>query len=130
VNDTIVTDVLIIGSDGAGSRAAIAADDVGVDVTIVSKGLFTKDGTTTMATGAINIGIGHTDSRDTPMEHFIDTIEGGDHLNDQPLVKLLCKEILPRLIDVETFGMLCARTDEGKFLLSRVGGHTYPAQRC
>ena len=124
--DVIDTDVLIIGSGGAGCWAAIAADEVGVDITIVSKGLFTKDGSTTMATGAVNIAIGHADPRDTPRQHFIDTIEGGDYLNDQQLARLICEEIFPRLIDVETFGMLYARRDEGKLLLSRVGGHTYP----
>ena len=40
---TISSDVLIIGSGGAGSRAAIEVDDAGLKPLIVSKGLSSKE---------------------------------------------------------------------------------------
>ena len=51
---TISTDVLIIGSGGAGSRAAIEVDESGLKATIVSKGLSFRSGCTGMAEGGYN----------------------------------------------------------------------------
>ena len=51
---TISTDVLIIGSGGAGSRAAIEVDDAGLKAIIVSKGLSFRSGCTGMAEGGYN----------------------------------------------------------------------------
>ena len=47
----ITTDVLIVGSGGAGSRAAIEVDNAGLKATIVSKGLSFRSGCTGIASG-------------------------------------------------------------------------------
>lgn len=49
------TDVLVIGSEGGGARAAVAASESGVEVIMVSKGLFTKSGATITAGADIDV---------------------------------------------------------------------------
>ncbi len=126
VDEVIDTDVLVIGSGGAGCWASISALEEVPDVTVVSKGLFSKSGSTIMSTGAVNIGIGHADPHDSPREHFVDTIVGGDYLNNQELVKVLTEEIIDRLVDIESFGFLYDRTEGGKLALEKTGGSRYP----
>ena len=58
------TDVLIVGSGGAGSRAAIAVDDAGLKATIVSKGLSFRSGCTGMAEGGYNAVFKAVDKED------------------------------------------------------------------
>ena len=62
---TIKTDVLIIGSGGAGSRAAIEVDDAGLKATIVSKGLSFRSGCTGMAEGGYNAVFKAVDEEDS-----------------------------------------------------------------
>ena len=49
------TDVLIIGSEGAGARAAIAAADKGLSVTVVTKGYAGKSGSTLTAGADVDV---------------------------------------------------------------------------
>ena len=46
VDEIIATDVLVIGAGGAGIKAAITTSDIGKDVIVLSKGTFTKTGST------------------------------------------------------------------------------------
>ena len=85
----ISTDVLIVGSGGAGSRAAIEVDEAGLKATIVSKGLSFRSGCTGMAEGGYNAVFKAVDKDDSIEAHIKDTLKGGSYLNDKKLVDIL-----------------------------------------
>ena len=122
---TISTDVLIIGSGGAGSRAAIEVDDAGLKATIVSKGLSFRSGCTGMAEGGYNAVFKTVDKDDSIEAHFNDTLKGGSYLNDEKLVEILVNESPKRLIDLENFGALFDRQESGEIDQRPFGGQTY-----
>ena len=112
----IKTDVFVIGSGGSGLRAAIEAAKSGLKVAVASKGLFRKSGSTVMSSGSLSAGYGHTDERDSPWVHFVDTVRGGDYLNDQDLVYVMTEDILSLAPELEAWGyMYRNRLDEWKF---------------
>lgn len=76
-SEIIECDVLIIGSGGAGCRAAIEVSENGLEPLIVSKGLSFKSGCTGMAEGGYNAVLGTVDPDDSFEAHYIDTIKGG-----------------------------------------------------
>jgi len=122
---TISTDVLIIGSGGAGSRAAIEVDDAGLKATIVSKGLSFRSGCTGMAEGGYNAVFKTVDKDDSIEAHFKDTMKGGSFLNDEKLVEILVKESPKRLVDLENYGALFDRKENGEIDQRPFGGQTY-----
>ena len=122
---TISTDVLIIGSGGAGSRAAIEVDDAGLKATIVSKGLSFRSGCTGMAEGGYNAVFKTVDKDDSIEAHIHDTLKGGSFLNDEKLVEILVNESPKRLVDLENYGALFDRQESGEIDQRPFGGQTY-----
>lgn len=122
---TISTDVLIIGSGGAGSRAAIEVDDAGLKAIIVSKGLSFRSGCTGMAEGGYNAVFKTVDPDDSKEAHIHDTLKGGSYLNDEKLVEILVNESPERLIDLENYGALFDRKESGEIDQRPFGGQTY-----
>ena len=122
---SIQTDVLIIGSGGAGSRAAIEVDDAGLKATIVSKGLSFRSGCTGMAEGGYNAVFKTVDKDDSIDAHIFDTLKGGSYLNDKRLVEILVNESPKRLIDLENFGALFDRQESGEIDQRPFGGQSY-----
>lgn len=122
---TISTDVLIIGSGGAGSRAAIEVDDTGLKAIIVSKGLSFRSGCTGMAEGGYNAVFKTVDKDDSIEAHINDTLKGGSYLNDKKLVEILVNESPKRLIDLENYGALFDRQESGEIDQRPFGGQTY-----
>ena len=122
---TISTDVLIIGSGGAGSRAAIEVDDAGLKAIIVSKGLSFRSGCTGMAEGGYNAVFKTVDREDSIEAHIHDTLKGGSYLNDEKLVEILVNESPKRLIDLENYGALFDRQESGEIDQRPFGGQTY-----
>ncbi|WP_296788493.1 fumarate reductase (CoM/CoB) subunit TfrA [uncultured Methanobrevibacter sp.] len=122
---TISTDVLIIGSGGAGSRAAIEVDDAGLKAIIVSKGLSFRSGCTGMAEGGYNAVFKTVDKDDSIEAHKHDTLKGGSFLNDEKLVNILVNESPKRLIDLENYGALFDRQESGQIDQRPFGGQTY-----
>lgn len=84
------SDVLIIGSGGAGMRAAIELSDRDVDVLVVGKSK-KRDAHTIMATGGINAALGTMDPEDCWELHAADTIRDGGGINDIGAFELLCQ---------------------------------------
>ena len=79
------TDILILGTGGAGLFAALHAQQTapgGTKITIAVKGLIGKCGCTRMVQGGYNVALG---GGDTVERHFMDTIEGGKWLPDQDM---------------------------------------------
>ena len=81
---TVKTDILILGSGGAGLFAALHAHQHAPDlsITVAVKGLLGKCGCTRMVQGGYNVALAKEDSVE---RHFMDTIEGGKWLPDQDL---------------------------------------------
>ena len=122
---TISTDVLIIGSGGAGSRAAIEVDNAGLKTIIVSKGLSFRSGCTGMAEGGYNAVFKTVDKEDSIEAHFNDTLKGGSYLNNEKLVEILVNESPKRLIDLENYGALFDRQESGEIDQRPFGGQSF-----
>lgn len=118
-------DVLVIGSGGAGCRAAIEASKYNLRILIVSKGLSFKSGCTTLAEGGYNASFGAVDYEDSPEAHFEDTLKGGAFLNDKKLVRVLVNESPLRLIELESYGALFDRQESGEINQRPFGGQTF-----
>tara|TARA_B100000315_G_scaffold258662_1_gene311602 strand:+ start:367 stop:2106 length:1740 start_codon:yes stop_codon:yes gene_type:complete len=116
-------DVLIIGSGGAGLRAAIAAKEKGAKTAIVCKCLLGK-AHTVMAEGGIAAAMGSLDP-DNWQTHFQNTMFGGKYVNDWRMTEIHSKESPDRVRELEQWGAVFDRTKDGKMLQRSFGGHTY-----
>ena len=117
-------DVLIIGAGGAGLRAAIEAKQRGLKVAIVTKSLLGK-AHTVMAEGGMAAAMGNVYPEDNWMVHFRDTMRGGKYLNNNRMAELHAKEAPARVLELEQWGALFDRTQDGKILQRDFGGHRY-----
>ena len=117
-------DVLIIGAGGAGLRAAIEALAQGASVGVVCKSLLGK-AHTVMAEGGIAASMGNVDSSDDWRTHFRDTMRGGKFLNNWRMAQLHAQEAADRVHELEQWGALFDRTDDGRILQRAFGGHTF-----
>src|SRR5215208_6458 len=117
-------DVLIVGAGGAGLRAAIAAAERGLSVGVVSKSLLGK-AHTVMAEGGIAAAVGNVDPDDSWRQHFIDTMKAGKFINNWQMAEIFAKEAPERVIELEQWGALFNRTNEGKISQRPFGAHTY-----
>ncbi|MBO7719071.1 MAG: fumarate reductase subunit A [Methanosphaera sp.] len=118
-------DVLIIGSGGAGCKCGIVASKHDAEVIIVSKGLTFKSGCTMLAEGGYNAVFGYVDEEDSLQLHIQDTLKGGAFLNDLSLVHKLVTESPQRLIELEDYGSLFDRQDDGRLNQRAFGGQSY-----
>jgi succinate dehydrogenase / fumarate reductase flavoprotein subunit len=123
--DTHAHDVLVIGAGGAGLRAAIAAAAEGVSVGLVCKSLLGK-AHTVMAEGGIAASLANVDDRDSWKVHFADTMRGGQYVNNWRMAELHAKEAPERVRELEAWGALFDRTNDGRILQRNFGGHKYP----
>ena len=117
-------DVLIIGAGGAGLRAAIEALVQGVKVGVVCKSLLGK-AHTVMAEGGIAAAMANVDTSDDWRTHFRDTMRGGKFLNNWRMAQLHAQEAPERVRELEQWGALFDRTENGDILQRAFGGHTY-----
>lgn len=124
--ETIDTDILIIGSGGAGLRAAIAATEAGVKVLVVAKELL-KEAHTGWAMGGINVAI---KSPATPQMHFEDTINGGWYINNYKLARIFAEEMPARVHDLECYGVQFDRLSDGTYFTWASGKQTAPLNLC
>ena len=118
-------DVLVIGAGGAGLRAAIEAAAQGVSVGLVCKSLLGK-AHTVMAEGGMAAAMGNVDDRDNWRVHFADTMRGGQYINNWRMAELHAKEAPDRVKELEGWGAVFDRTQDGRILQRNFGGHRYP----
>ncbi len=123
--ETIEHDVLVIGSGGAGLRAAIEASAAGVSVGMVCKCLLGK-AHTVMAEGGVAAALANVDERDSWRVHFADTMRGGQYVNNWRMAELHAKEAPDRVRELEAWGAVFDRTKDGRILQRNFGGHKYP----
>jgi succinate dehydrogenase / fumarate reductase flavoprotein subunit len=105
-------DVLIVGAGLAGMRAAIEAFDAGVDVALISK-IHPTRSHSGAAEGGINAALGNA-SEDDPEKHAFDTVKGSDYLGDQDAIQVLCDEAPDDVYQLEHWGAVFSRTDDGR----------------
>jgi succinate dehydrogenase / fumarate reductase flavoprotein subunit len=117
-------DVLIIGAGGAGLRAAIEALAQGASVGVVCKSLLGK-AHTVMAEGGIAAAMANVDPADNWKVHFRDTMRGGKMLNNWRMAQLHAQEAPDRVRELEQWGALFDRTENGAILQRAFGGHTF-----
>jgi len=117
-------DVVVIGAGGAGLRAAIAAHDAGAKTAIVCKSLLGK-AHTVMAEGGIAASMGNVYPEDNWEVHFRDTMRGGKMLNNWRMAQLHAQEAPERVMELEDWGALFDRTEDGLISQRDFGGHKY-----
>jgi succinate dehydrogenase / fumarate reductase flavoprotein subunit len=117
-------DVIVIGAGGAGLRAAIAAHDAGARTAVVCKSLLGK-AHTVMAEGGIAAAMGNLWPDDNWEVHFRDTMRGGKMLNNWRMAQLHAQEAPERVLELEDWGALFDRTQDGLISQRDFGGHRY-----
>src|ERR1700730_5171462 len=119
------TDILILGSGGAGLFAALHAlkANPDLDITIASKGLLGKCGCTRMVQGGYNVALNPGDSIE---RHFMDTIEGGKWLRHQELAWTLASTAVERVRELENeIGCFFDRNPDGTLHGKAFAGQTF-----
>jgi fumarate reductase flavoprotein subunit len=120
-----LTDILILGTGGAGLLAALHAHRSNPDlsITIASKGLLGKSGCTRMVQGGYNVALGQGDSVE---RHFMDTINSGAWLPDQHLVWALVNGAVERIHELENrYGCFFDRNADGSLHQKPFAGQTF-----
>jgi fumarate reductase flavoprotein subunit len=119
------TDILILGSGGAGLFAALHAHQASSDlkITVAVKGLLGKCGCTRMVQGGYNVALAKEDSIE---RHFMDTIEGGKWLPDQDLAWQLVTLAIERIRELENeLGCFFDRNPDGTIHQKAFAGQTF-----
>jgi succinate dehydrogenase / fumarate reductase flavoprotein subunit len=115
-------DVIVVGGGGAGLRAAIAAEEAGADVAIVTK-LHPVRSHTGAAEGGINAALREGDSWES---HAYDTMKGSDYLGDAPAIETLCQDAPDDVIQLEHWGLPFSREEDGTVSQRPFGGLSFP----
>ncbi len=119
------TDILILGTGGAGLFAALHAKQANpdLDVTIAVKGLVGKCGCTRMVQGGYNVALAEGDSVE---RHFMDTIVGGKWLPRQDLAWKLCETAVERIQELENeIGCFFDRNPDGTLHQKAFAGQSF-----
>jgi fumarate reductase flavoprotein subunit len=119
------TDILILGSGGAGLFAALHAHkaDPDLSITVAVKGLLGKCGCTRMVQGGYNVAIAKEDSVE---RHFMDTIHGGKWLNHQEIAWKLVNVAVERIHELENdLGCFFDRNPDGSIHQKAFAGQTF-----
>jgi len=113
------TDVLVIGGGGAGTAAALMAQEAGARVIVATK-LRHGDANTMMAEGGIQAAT--KTHKDSPSIHYLDVMGGGHFKNVPELVKVLVTEA-PLVIQwLESMGCLLSKEEDGTLRTMHGGG--------
>ena len=123
--DTVSTDILILGSGGAGLFAGLHAKQANPDleVTVAAKGLIGKSGCTRMVQGGFNVAVNPGDSVE---RHFMDTIIGGKWLPRQDLAWRLCESAIERVQELENeLGCFFDRNSDGTLHQKAFAGQSF-----
>jgi fumarate reductase flavoprotein subunit len=119
------TDILILGSGGAGLFAALHAHKAAPDlsITVAVKGLLGKCGCTRMVQGGYNVALAPGDSVE---RHFMDTVEGGKWLPHQDLAWKLVTLAVERIHELENeLGCFFDRNPDGTVHQKAFAGQTF-----
>ncbi len=125
----LTTDVLVIGSGGAGLRAAIEARTCGASVLVLDKKKPGLASTTYWAASdwmAFGAAVGHADPADSPEQHYLDICAKGGLVSDPELSRIVAYEAPDRVEDLTRWGMDWDREPDGRYRQILSDGATYP----
>ena len=120
------SDVLVIGSGGAGMYAALAAAKAGASVNLIDRSLIGRGGATIMAQMTVAVAMGEQ-CPDHWEHHLADTLNAGRGLCDLDLSRLLCEDGPNRIRQMDEWGVGWAR-ENGRMKQAHAPGHDRP--RC
>ena len=118
----VLAHVAIVGSGIAGLFAALRLGDAGHTVTVITKQRPT-DSSTNWAQGGIAAILDKTDGIGLE-SHIKDTLESGDGLCDERVVRSIIEEASERIQDLLTIGVKFETDEDGSFNLVKEGGHS------
>ena len=119
-------DILIIGSGGAGLRAAVeAVKDSRLSVAVMSKMMPTRSATC-MAEGGINAVLDFPGQKDSLESHAFDTVKGSDYLGDQDAIEFFVEKAAEAVKETDYWGTPYSRRPDGKISCRMMGGHSNP----
>lgn len=121
----ITTDILILGAGGAGLCAALHAADAGkkIKILLVTKAILGKGGCSRMVQGGYNVVLNPADSFE---KHFIDTLKGGQFINNQDLAWQLVRVAPERVKELETkYGCFFDRNPDGTIHQKPFAGQSF-----
>jgi len=118
-------DVIIIGAGLTGLRAAIETVDAGLDTAVISK-VHPLRSHSVAAQGGMNAALGNVQAGDSWEDHAFDTVKGSDYLADQDAVELMCKNAPGAVIELEHFGTVFSRQEDGRIAQRSFGGGMFP----
>jgi succinate dehydrogenase/fumarate reductase flavoprotein subunit len=113
------TDILILGGGGAGTAAALMAQEHGARVTIATK-LRHGDANTMMAEGGIQAASKGT--KDSPYYHYLDVLGGGHFKNVPELAYTLVTEAPKVHAWLEKLGCMFTKFPDGRLRALHGGG--------
>lgn len=120
----LTTDILIIGGGGTAATAALSANSLGAEVTVVSKETSFVGGATIQSGGGVST---INDPNDSPEKFFNDIMKSGGYLNNPKLARIMAERARPSLLKLEKYGLLLDRANASTLRrVSRVEGNTYP----
>ncbi|MEM9155159.1 MAG: FAD-binding protein, partial [Cyanobacteria bacterium P01_F01_bin.33] len=114
----------MIGSGGAGLRAAIEAKLGGLAVTVLGK-RNKFDVHTVLAAGGINAAFANVDPEDSWQQHFADTYLEGYGIAEPRAIELMAKESPDRVKEIDGWGANFAKLENGTIDQRFFGAHTY-----
>ena len=119
-------DVLVVGSGGAGMRAALEVGRrKGLKVALITK-IFPTRSATAMAQGGVNGALKNVAAEDSIETHTFDTVKGSDYLGDQDAIEFFCSKCPEGILEMDHMGAPFSRTDENKIAQRNFGGQSYP----
>jgi succinate dehydrogenase / fumarate reductase flavoprotein subunit/fumarate reductase flavoprotein subunit len=123
--ETVRADLLIVGMGAAAQMAALYAHDANPDlrILIATKALRGKGGCSRMVQGGFNVVLHPMDSHE---KHFMDTLKGGQYINNQDLAYTLVTEATGTIKEMETkFGCFFDRNPDGTIHQKPFAGQSY-----
>ncbi len=121
---TDISNVLVIGSGGAGLRAAIEAKLCGLRVSIFGKRP-KRDVHTILAAGGVNAAFGNVDADDSWKQHFADTYLEGYSIGDPSIIEIMAKEAPELVTEIDSWGANLEKLKDGRFDQRFFGAHTF-----
>lgn len=121
----VKADLLIIGMGAAAQMAALYAHEINpeLDILIVTKALKGKGGCSRMVQGGFNVVLTPRDSHE---KHLMDTLKGGQYINDQYLARTLVEQATPTIKEMETkFGCFFDRNPDGTIHQKAFAGQSF-----
>jgi len=120
--EVIRTDVLVVGSGGAGARAAIEASDAGARVMMAVKGVFGESGATAYPVAdraGLSVANGWADPGDNPEAYYRDILAASRGTCSPDLARILAEESISVVPDLERFGVQFERNARGEYVMTQ-----------